>query len=215
MLSVPSLHVITDEQLQSRFSHAELCRELVAGGADAIQFREKRHRTTAELCEIARDMTLYCAESEKTSLIVNDRVDVAIASGADGVHLGSNDLDQRVARGIVGDQLVIGGTANSLDEAEEVWNNPVDYLGVGPVFGTSSKASPAPALGLEELRIICKRSPKPVIAIGNIRMDNLQDVILAGAAGVAVLSAIVCDEDPRSMAQDFKRSLAEAADARD
>ena len=213
MLDVPSLHVITDEQLQARFSHVELCRELVAGGADAIQFREKRHATTAELCAIACEIASICAASKGTGLIVNDRVDVALACGANGVHLGSNDLDLHKARQIARDQLIIGGTANSLEEAETTWSAPVDYLGVGPVFGTQSKASPAPVLGLEQLRIICERSPKPVIAIGNIRLDNLREVILAGAAGIAVLSAIVCAPDPRAATRSFKRSLAEAASA--
>ena len=119
-----------------------------------------------------------------------------------------------IARGIVGKDVIIGGTANSLREAESVWGTPVDYLGVGPVFGTKSKASPAPILGLEQLRVICKRSPKPVIAIGNIRLENVRDVISAGAAGVAVLSAIVCDKDPKSAAVEFKRALTETASSR-
>lgn len=214
MNHAPSLHVITDEELQSEFSHVELCCELVVAGADVIQYREKRQKDTAELCAVATAMSNQCSSTQNTALVVNDRVDVAVACKAAGVHLGAKDLSVDVARGIVGKGVIIGGTANSLSEAESVWGTPVDYLGVGPVFGTKSKASPAPILGLEQLRVICERSPKPVIAIGNIRLENVRDVISAGAAGVAVLSAIVCDRDPKSATVEFKRALAETASSR-
>ena len=103
---------------------------------------------------------------------------------------------------------MIGGTANSLDEALLVSELDVDYLGVGPVFGTSSKASPAPSLGISYLREICQRVSKPVIAIGNIQLRNVVEVIEAGAYGIAVLSAICCADDVMQVTSDFCEILA-------
>ena len=206
MLDVPSLHVITDEQLQARFSHVELCSELVAGGADAIQFREKRHATTAELCAIACRSRLFAQRQNGTRL------------------MSTTGLTSRwLRRGWSPSWIERSRTHRDRDSAhhrrytnsweEQKTGRKVDYCGVWSRVGTQSKASPAPVLGLEQLRIICERSPKPVIAIGNIRLDNLREVILAGAAGIAVLSAIVCAPDPRAATRSFKRSLAEAASA--
>ena len=129
-LPVGRLHVVTDETLQTRFGHAELARLAAAGGADVVQFREKRPWTTRVLVETGQAMAAALAGSS-TRLLVDDRVDVAAALGVGAVHLGRDDLDVATARRLLGNDALIGGTANSLEEAERVAAMDVDYLGVG------------------------------------------------------------------------------------
>jgi thiamine-phosphate pyrophosphorylase len=195
------LHVITDEVLQARFSHAEVAALVTKGGADAVQYREKRPKLTRELIEVARAVNAAC-EANGASCIVDDRVDVAEAVGAAGLHLGKDDLPIAVARKLA-PGLLIGGTANSLEEARRVWQQPLDYIGVGPIYGTQSKANPAPVMGLETLHAIASECPVPVIAIGSITAARVPEVLDAGAYGVAVISAITCAADPESAAREF------------
>lgn len=201
--SVGRLHVITDEVLQDRFSHVELAAAAAAGGADVIQYREKRPVSTKEMMRVAVLMSLACREFG-TTLLIDDRVDVAAAVGATAVHLGREDLPPDIARQILGSDAIIGGTANSVEEAVKVARQPVDYLGVGPVFGTTSKGErAAPMLGLERFAEICEAVDKPVIGIGSISVDRVGDVLEAGAHGVAVLSAVVCQDDPQASCREF------------
>jgi len=200
------LQVITDETIQSRFSHADLARLAVRGGADAVQFREKRPRSTAELVESARRMAEVLAASG-ARLVVNDRVDVAAAAGASAVHLGRADLDPWLARRLLERGAIVGRTANSLAEAMRAAALDVDYLGVGPVFGTRTKASPAPALGLDGLREIVRSVQMPVVAIGSLTPEDVPDVLAAGARGIAVASAVVCDPDPAQAARRFRERI--------
>lgn len=208
--AIGRLHVITDEVLQSRFTHAELAQRAVEGGADAIQYREKRPLTTRELVEAATAAGRAIGGSG-ASLIVNDRVDVAAVAAAD-VHLGRDDLEPCAARSLLGAEAVIGGTANSLEEALRVAAEPVDYVGVGPVYGTTSKGDrAAPRMGLERLAEIAAAVPKPMIAIGGIQAENVAEVMAAGAHGIAVLSAVVCRDDPAAAARAFRDALDSAA----
>jgi thiamine-phosphate pyrophosphorylase len=200
------LHVITDTVLQDRFPHAELARLAAAGGADAVQFREKRPWTTRALVETAVAMR-RAVEGTGTALVVDDRVDVAAAVGARAVHLGRDDLDVATARRLLGPEALIGGTANSLEEALRVAASGVDYLGVGPVFGTRSKTNPAPPLGLAELHAIVAAVATPVMAIGSLTADRVADVLEAGAHGVAVLSAVVCAPDPAAATDELRRAI--------
>ncbi|MFA7248322.1 MAG: thiamine phosphate synthase [Dehalococcoidia bacterium] len=192
---IPRLQVITDETVQTRHSHAALAAMAARGGADAVQFREKRPWTARERIEVARACLDACHE-HGAMLLVDDFADVALAVGAGAIHLGRNDLDVVTARRIVGPGVIIGGTANSYEEATGVWSTDVDYIGVGPVYGTQSKANPAPDMGLETLARICADSPVPVVAIGSITPERIPEVIAAGAYGVAVLSAVVSADDP-------------------
>ena len=201
------LHVITDEVLQTRYSHAEIAALATHGGADTVQYREKRPRLTRELVADASAVVAACAASG-ASCIVDDRADVTAAVGAQGLHLGRDDLAPAVARRLLGPDLLIGGTANSLEEARAVWQRPIDYLGVGPVYGTQSKANPAPVLGLEQLHAIATECPVPVIAIGSITAARVAEVLDAGAYGVAVISAITCASDPESAAHEFADAIA-------
>ena len=206
MTTIGRLHVITDEQLQSRYSHAQLAALAAAGGADVVQFREKRPRATRELIETARAIQAAIGEAP-TALLIDDRVDVAAATDA-AVHLGRDDLPPDIARRLLGPHAIIGGTANSLDEAQRVAAQPVDYLGVGPVFGTASKGDrAAPMLGLDALREIVQAVDKPVIAIGSITADNAASVLETGAHGVAVLSAVVCAAAPQAATQEIRAAI--------
>ena len=192
---IPRLQVITDETVQTRHSHAALASMAARGGTDAVQFREKRPWSTRERIEVARACLDACRE-HGTMLLVDDFADVALAVGAEAIHLGRNDLDVATARRIVGPEVIIGGTANSYEEATSVWATDIDYIGVGPIYGTMSKANPAPDMGLDTLARICRDSPVPVVAIGSITAERIAEVIAAGAYGVAVLSAVVAADDP-------------------
>ena len=200
------LHVITDVVLQTRFSHVELARLAAVGGAETVQFREKRPLTTRALVETAEAMRRVL-EGTDAHLVIDDRADVALAAGVRAVHLGRDDLDVPTARTILGVNALIGGTANSLAEALRVAATDVDYLGVGPVFGTLSKANPAPLLGLEGFRAIVEVVRKPVIAIGSVTADRVRSLLDAGAHGVAVLSAVVCQPDPAEAARVFRDAI--------
>lgn len=189
------LHVITDENVQQRWTHAELGRLAAQGGADIVQFRDKRLRSVDQLVLELGELRDGLRE-HGTRLIVNDRVELALLVGADGVHLGPGDLSPVVARELLGPEALIGATANNLEDARCVARQPVDYVGVGPVFGTASKGNPAPALGLDGLRAIVAELDLPVIAIGNIGPEQLPEILRCGVYGVAVLSSVACAPDP-------------------
>ena len=204
--SIPRLQVITDEVLQTKFSHEELTRLVVKGGGDGIQFREKRDMSSEALDATVASMKRICDHNSVT-LIVNDYVDVSIRTGCGAIHLGRTDESITVARQRVGKDVVIGGTANSLAEAKLVSAFDVDYIGVGPVFGTSSKPAPASRLGLDGLRLICDAVDKPVVAIGNMRVQNVHECFDAGIYGIAVLSAVVCSEDIAAATSEFMSAI--------
>ena len=202
------LHVITDELLQDRASHVALATAAAAGGADTVQYREKRPVSTRQMIRVAELMCTAC-HTHGATLLVNDRVDVAAAVGATAVHLGRDDLPPHMARRMLGPEAIIGGTANSVEEAITVAQRPVDYLGVGPVFGTTSKGGrAAPMLGLERFAEICAAVDKPVIGIGGVTVEHVADLLAAGAHGVAVLSAVVCQQDPGRATRAFADEIA-------
>jgi thiamine-phosphate pyrophosphorylase len=171
-----------------------------------VQYREKRQLSTEARIATARAV-VEAVRGLATRVIVNDRADVALACEAWGVHLGEGDLDPAAARRLLGGEAVIGATANELERAVAVAVPAVDYLGVGPVFGTDSKAAPAPTLGLEGLARIVAAVDRPVVAIGNITADRVASVLATGAFGVAVLSAVVCRPDPRQEARRFRQEI--------
>jgi len=205
MKQVGRLHVLTDTELQQRFSHLELAELAIAGGAEAIQFRQKRG-STRELIETARQMQALCRR-RGARLIVNDRLDVALAAGADGVHLGQDDFPLALAREILGPEKIIGGSASTLAEARLCQAQGVDYIGLGPVYPTSSKADASPAGGLDLVRRAARELGLPVIAIGGIDEARAAAVMAAGAHGVAVISAVCCQGDPAAAAARLRRVL--------
>lgn len=192
--AVGRLHVITDTSIQTRFGHVELAGRAIAGGAETIQFRDKR-MATGEMIETAKAIRLLCWSAGVT-LIINDRVDVAMAVDADGVHLGRRDLPIAVARQLLGRSRLIGGTAADLNGAQDAVAAGADYIGFGHIYHTSSKQKEGSPAGTETLRDVCRAIPVPVIAVGGIREDNIEAVLDAGAHGVAVIGAVCASPDP-------------------
>jgi len=202
---IGKLHVLTDTVLQSRFSHLELARMAIDGGADTIQFRQK-NGSTREMIEIARKLKEMCAEAGVT-FIVNDRVDVAIASSADGAHLGQDDFPLALARKLMGEDAIIGGSAVTLDDAQGCLREGADYVGFGPVYPTSSKSDASSPTGIEKMKKAIETVPLPFIAIGGIDAQNVPEVMRAGAYGIAVISAVCCQTDPKQATRMLSQAM--------
>jgi thiamine-phosphate pyrophosphorylase len=205
MKQIGKLHILTDIMLQNRFSHAELAKLAIRGGADTIQFRQKSG-ATREMIQVARDAKRVCEENGVT-FMVNDRVDVAIASEADGVHLGQDDFPIPLARELLGKECIIGGSAATLEEARKCLSEGADYVGFGPVYPTTSKDDAGPVSGISILRGVVETIPLPVIAIGGVDAENTGELIEAGAHGIAVISAVCCQEDPEQATRALHRAL--------
>ena len=205
MKKIGKLHLLTDVVLQSRFSHEELARLGIAGGADTIQLREKGG-STRRMIEVATLMGAVCREAG-VPLIVNDRIDVAIAADADGVHLGQSDFPIPLARRLLGEGKIIGGSAATLDEAKICLAEGADYVGFGPVYPTGSKQDAGPVSGTELLREVVETIPLPIIAIGGITADKVYEVMNAGAHGIAVISAVCCQSDPEEATKALREAL--------
>ncbi len=205
MKKIGKLHILTDTVLQSRFSHMEITRLAIVGGADTIQYRQKSG-STREMIEIARNMKRLCSEADVT-FIVNDRLDVAIAAEADGVHLGQEDFPIPMARELLGEGRIIGGSAATLDEARKCLSEGADYVGFGPVYPTSSKDDAGPVSGIDILKQVVEIIPVPIIAIGGVGAENIPDVMRAGAHGIAVISAVCCQDDPEKATRSLYQAL--------
>jgi thiamine-phosphate pyrophosphorylase len=202
MKRIGRFHVITDTLLQTCLSHVELAGLAITGGADTIQLREKGG-STKEMISAARQMQDLCRKAGVT-FIVNDRVDVALASGADGVHLGQDDFPIPLARTLMGEEAIIGGSAGTLEEARTCLMEGADYIGFGPVFPTASKVDAGPVSGLDLLRHVVEAIPLPIVAIGGITTANIPLVMKAGAYGIAVISAVCCQKDPTEAARSLR-----------
>jgi thiamine-phosphate pyrophosphorylase len=204
-VAIGRLHVLTDVVLQSWFSHEDLTRLGIAGGADTIQLREKGG-STRRMIEVAKRMAAVCRQAG-VPLIVNDRIDVAVAANADGVHLGQSDFPIPLARELLGQDKLIGGSAATLDEARICVAEGADYVGFGPVYVTGSKADAGPVSGPRVLKQVVETIPLPVIAIGGITAENIPEVMQAGAHGIAVISAVCCQIDPEGATRALRKAL--------
>ncbi len=193
------LCVITDAGLSRGRSHLEVVRAAVRGGATLVQLREKNASTRAmvELGQELRGLTRKAG----VPLIVNDRVDVALAADADGVHVGQDDMPATLARRIIGPNMILGVSATSFEEALRAEQDGADYLGVGPIFATGSKADAAPPMGLDGLSAVATRVSIPIVAIGGISLQNVDAVVEAGADGIAIISAVVGAPDVEQAAR--------------
>lgn len=176
----------------SGHSHAEQVRLLSAGGATLVQLREK-HMPPREFYEQAR-AAMDVAVRSGVTLIINDRVDVALAVNAHGVHLGQDDMPPEAARKLLGDNAIIGYSTHNIEQATNALSLPIDYLAVGPIFATSTKTDTSPVLGLDGLRAARNAiGAVPLVAIGGISLTNAGEVIEAGADSVALISALLSD----------------------
>jgi len=201
----PTLYLVTDAEACGDRGVAATVRDAVAGGVTAVQLRDQR-ATTRAMCRAALEL-LEVLAGTGVALLVDDRLDVAMAVGADGVHLGQSDLPVVAAREIAGRGLVVGWSVTNLAEAEAaaaLAPGTVDYLGVGPVFATATKADAGPPLGLDGLRAVCAVSTVPCVAIGGITAARRAQVLAAGASGIAVVSAICAARDPRAAAEALR-----------
>jgi thiamine-phosphate pyrophosphorylase len=202
-----SLYVITDRALARGRPLEEIVAAAIRGGATMIQLREKE-RPVREIVDTGRRL-LEITRPAGVPLIVNDRVDVAMAIDADGVHVGQDDLPVADARRLVGPDKIVGASAGTVQEAVQAEADGADYVGVGSIFATATKPDAGPAIGPEAISEIRTVVRIPIVAIGGITPANAAEAIHAGAHGVAVLSAVVGADDVREAA----RRLAEVVRA--
>jgi thiamine-phosphate pyrophosphorylase len=208
----PSLYLVTDPKLTRGRSVFEIVREAVGGGVTLVQLREKETITRGFVSK-ALELGKFLREAN-VPLIINDRVDVALATRADGVHLGADDMPYQMARELLGPGAIIGVSVQSVDEAVAASASAPDYIAVSPVFATGTKPDHAPPLGFEGLRQIRARVTDKLIAIGGITIENAADVIAAGADGIAVITALTLAGDPASAARDLLNEITRGRDAR-
>lgn len=186
---LPRVYPITDTQI-SGLAHADQVTLFAEGGATLVQLRDK-HASALHFYEQAKAAS-EVARQRRVQLIVNDRVDIALALGAAGVHLGQDDLPPEAARRLLGNEVVIGYSTHTIEQALEAARLPIDYLAIGPVFATSTKQDPSPVVGLDGVRAVRKAIGNlPLVAIGGITPANARDVIDAGADSVAMISALL------------------------
>jgi thiamine-phosphate pyrophosphorylase len=193
-----SLHLVTDRGLTMGRSLLDIIRAAVAGGTSLVQLREK-DCSTREFVELGKAVTAVLAD-HNVPLIINDRIDVALAVGAQGVHIGQSDMPYPQARAILGAQAIIGLSVETPEQALEANQFDVDYLGLSPVFATATKTDLPPHLGLQGVEEIRALSRHQLIAIGGINSANAKEVINAGAHGLAVVSALCSAPDPKTAA---------------
>ena len=197
-----AVYLITDRRSAGARSLPDIVRAAIAGGVTAVQLREKE-ASTREMIEMGR-VLLAITRAAGVPLIVNDRVDVALALNADGVHVGQADMPAALARRLIGSDRILGVSAATVAEAEQAVRDSADYLGVGDVYGTPSKPDAGPPIGLEGLAAVARAVRVPVVAIGGITPENAAATISAGAVGVAVISAIVGAPDPLAAARQLR-----------
>jgi thiamine-phosphate pyrophosphorylase len=199
------LYLVTDRSLARGRSIASVVEAAVRGGVTAVQLREKSC-PTSDFVQLGRELKKLLAPYQ-VPLIVNDRVDIALEVGADGVHIGQHDMDPGRARKLLGPGAIIGLSIESIEQARAAVALDVNYLGVGPVFATATKMDAAPPLGLAALAQVRAISRHRVVAIGGIGPENARQAIDSGADGVAVVSAICAAEDPERAARDLRQSI--------
>ncbi len=200
-----SLTVITDSALSLGRSDLEIARAAIAGGATIVQLRQKEG-TAREMVLLGRALRALTREMGVT-FIVNDRVDVALAVDADGAHIGQDDLPADAARALLGAGRLLGVSAATPDEANAALAAGADYLGVGAVYSTGSKADAGAPIGLDGLALVAGATSLPVVAIGGIGPGRAAPCIGSGAAGVAVISAIVSQPDPEVAARLLRAEI--------
>ena len=200
---LPRLYAILDRSLFSE--NDALCsaaEELLAGGVTLLQYRDKRGNAR-QMLEEARELKRWLGDSVK--LIMNDRADICLAAGFDGVHVGQEDLSAEGARKVIGANLWLGVSTHNPGQVEEADKTSADYVAIGPVFATASKVNPDPVVGLEGVRKARTLTRRPLVAIGGINRANCRSVIEAGADSVAVISDLM--RESRKAAEDFLRIL--------
>ncbi|MEQ8212888.1 MAG: thiamine phosphate synthase [Smithellaceae bacterium] len=202
------LYLVTDRDLCGGRSLEDVVLQSVKGGVSCVQLREKDISTRLFVSEAQRIKKLL--EPYQIPLIINDRIDVALACGAEGVHIGQEDMPYAIARQLMGRKAIIGLSVETWEDVEESQRLDVDYIGVSPVFATLTKTDTKGAWGLEGLAKIKKISRHPVVAIGGLNESNVRETVLAGADCIAVVSALCAASDPEAAARKLKGIIEEA-----
>jgi thiamine-phosphate pyrophosphorylase len=199
------LYLCTDRILSPVRPITETVEEAIAGGVTMVQIREKE-TSTLEFYRIVCEVKAI-TRRRRIPLVINDRLDIALAAGADGLHIGRSDLPLREARRLAGNAMFIGVSASTAEEALEAERGGADYIGAGAVYPTGSKIDAGEAIGIEGLAGICAAVKIPVVGIGGINAENAPLVARAGAAGAAVISAILSQDNIRAAAAALKAAL--------
>ncbi|HYW38912.1 MAG TPA: thiamine phosphate synthase [Terriglobales bacterium] len=203
MVSLPRLYPILDTScFHNGGSLFETARELAEAGCTLMQYRNKSGNAR-QMLEEARELRARLGASVK--LIMNDRADICLAAQYEGLHVGQDDLSPEAARRILGPARWLGVSTHNPEQLAEADQTSADYLAIGPVFATASKANPDPVVGLEGVRRARELTRKPLVAIGGITRANARSVVEAGADAVAVISDLL--RDPRKSAEEFLRVL--------
>lgn len=197
-----SIYLVTDDGCLQGRELLDCVREALEGGVTLVQYRAKT-ASSAEMYAEALQLKALC-DSFKVPLIINDRLDIAMAVGAAGVHLGQDDIPCAAARKILGEDYIIGVSAHNPAEAKAALQSGADYLGCGAVFGTATKAD-VQKLGTDGLAAICKAKGLPVVGIGGVTADNYREVRAAGADGAAIVSGILAQPDIRATVEAIAR----------
>jgi len=201
MIALPKLYPVIDASHFSEIGKlVSFTEELAAAGCTLLQYRNK-NGNGRQMLEQARALR----QAVGVKLIMNDRADLCLAAEFDGVHVGQDDLSPEGVRRIIGDELWLGVSTHNPKQVSEATKKPANYLAVGPVFATSSKADPDPVIGLEGVRQAKLLTDKPLVAIGGITRENCRSVFAAGADSIAVISDLLTE--PRKSAEDFFRIL--------
>lgn len=203
-----SIYLVTDDGCLQGRELLDCVREALEGGVTLVQYRAKT-ASSAEMYNEALQLKALC-DSFKVPLIINDRLDIAMAVGAAGVHLGQDDLPCAAARRILGEEYLIGVSAHNPAEAKAALQSGADYLGCGAVFGTATKAD-VKKLGTDGLAAICKAKGLPVVGIGGVTADNYREVRAAGADGAAIVSGILAQPDIRATVEAIAKVSQEFA----
>lgn len=199
------IYVITAAGLVPGRTHQDVARAAVEAGARVVQFRQKTG-STRELLALAQDLR-EITRGSATHLVINDRVDVAMAVGASGVHLGDQDMPVRVARRLLGPEVLLGASVASEEEVREAEAAGADYLGVGPIYPTGTKADAGDAVGLEQIRRFRAITSLPIVAIGGITAAAAAEVAAAGADMVAVISAVAAAQDMAAAVRELRAAF--------
>lgn len=203
-----SIYLVTDDGCLQGRALIDCVREALEGGVTLVQYRAKT-ASSAEMYNEALQLKALC-DSFNVPLIINDRLDIAMAVGAAGVHLGQDDLPCAAARKLLGEDYIIGVSAHNPAEAKTALQSGADYLGCGAVFGTATKAD-VKKLGTEGLTAICREKGLPVVGIGGVTADNYREVRVAGADGAAIVSGILAQPDIRTTVRAIARVSEEFA----
>lgn len=203
-----SLYLVTNRELSRGRNILSVVKSAVNGGVSCVQLREKKC-STLEFIEHALHLKGFL-NRHNIRLIINDRLDVAIAVGADGVHLGQKDMPFHMAKKIVKNTMIIGISAECLDDAVQAEKEGADYIGLGPIYATATKTDTGKPLGLKGFNEIRKKIKIPIVAIGGLNHTNAASVIKSGADGIAVVSAIVSADNPEKSARELKEIVIRA-----